>query len=104
MIILFLHFHNSPANPWELFNLQHASACNIVEHIFGILKNHFAILRCNPNLDVDTQAEIPLALAAIHNFIREYDGKGLEDLLHQDDADRATEPSHHEATGDVAPV
>ena len=44
--------------------------------------------------------EIPPALAAIHNFIREYNGEELEDLLHQDDADGATEPSHHEATGD----
>ena len=69
MIILFLHFHNSPANPQELFNLWHASAHNIVEHIFGILKNCFTILRANPNLDVDTQAQIAPALAAIHNFI-----------------------------------
>jgi hypothetical protein len=102
IIVLFLHFHGSPANPQELFNLRHASARNIVERIFGILKNRFAILRHNPNLDVDTQAEIPPALAAIHNFIREYDGEELEDLLHQDDADRATESSHHEATGDLA--
>jgi hypothetical protein len=29
----------SPKNPQELFNLRHASACNIVERIFGILKN-----------------------------------------------------------------
>jgi DDE superfamily endonuclease len=102
MIILFLHFHNSPANPQELFNLRHASARNIVERIFGILKNRFAILRGNPNLDVDTQAQIAPALAAIHNFIREYDDEEIEDLLQQYDADRAAEPSNHEATGDLA--
>ena len=52
--MLFLNIYNSPATPEELFNLHHASARNIVERIFGILKNWFGILRSNPNLDVDT--------------------------------------------------
>ena len=40
----------SPTTPQELFNLRHASARNIVERIFGILKNRFAILQHNPSL------------------------------------------------------
>jgi hypothetical protein len=30
----------SPANAEELFNLCHASACNIVKQMFGILNNY----------------------------------------------------------------
>ena len=42
----FLHSYIliSPANAKELFNLRHASARNIIERMFGILKNRFAIL------------------------------------------------------------
>ena len=80
-VILFLHIHGSPANSQELFNLWHASAHNIVEHMFSILKNCFAILRGNPNLDIDTQAMIALALAAIHNIIQDYNEEELEELL-----------------------
>jgi hypothetical protein len=67
-----------------LFNLRHASARNIVERIFGILKNRFAILRSNPNLDVDTQAKLAPALAAIHNVIREYDDIDIMAQLDED--------------------
>ena len=85
--MLVLHIYNSPANPEELFNLHHAMARNIVERIFGILKNRFGILRCNPNLDVDVQAKIAPALAAIHNVIREYDNADIEALLNEYDDD-----------------
>jgi hypothetical protein len=32
-----------PHNKEELFNLCHASACNVVEHIFGVLKKQLKI-------------------------------------------------------------
>jgi len=63
----------SPRNPKELFNLCHSSACNVVERIFGVLKRRFQILHLPPEYDMRTQALIPAALAALHNFIREYD-------------------------------
>ena len=99
--MLFLHITNSPATPQELFNLRHASARNIVERIFGILKNRFGILRSNPNLDVDTQAKLAPALAAIHNVIREYDETDVQSLLNEyiDDSP-VGEPS--EGTGELA--
>ena len=34
-----------PQNKYELFNLRHAQARNIIERIFGVLKNRFQILR-----------------------------------------------------------
>jgi DDE superfamily endonuclease len=87
-----------------LFNLHHASACNIVERIFGILKNRFAILRSNPNLDVDTQAKLAPALAAIHNVIREYDDIDITALLDEDvDYNSGIgEPSEGDHAGDLA--
>jgi hypothetical protein len=37
-----------PWNKEELFNLHHASACNVIEQIFGVLKKCFTILlRCD---------------------------------------------------------
>jgi DDE superfamily endonuclease len=63
----------SPRNPKELFNLRHSSARNVIERIFGILKRRFRILRVTPEYDMSIQALIPPALAALHNFIRQYD-------------------------------
>ena len=54
----------------ELFNLHHASACNVIEWIFGVLKWKFHILHLAPEYSLDLQAHIPAALAAIHNFTR----------------------------------
>ena len=48
----------------ELFNLCHASACNVIKHIFGILKQKFQILHLGPEYSLDIQACIPAALAA----------------------------------------
>jgi len=61
----------------ELFNLRHASAWNIVERIFGILKNRFGILQHNPSLTSKVQAHLPAALAALHNIICKYDPKEI---------------------------
>ena len=73
-----------PRNKKELFNLQHALACNVIERIFGVLKCKFWILQLAPEYSIDIQSRIPVALAAIYNFIHdqqpEEDGKdGNED-------------------------
>lgn len=57
----------------ELFNLQHASAQNVVEQILGVLKRRFHILLIAPEYSMDIQAQIPVALCAIHNFINAHD-------------------------------
>jgi hypothetical protein len=74
----YLSIFISPTTPQELFNLRHASAQNIVERIFGILKNRFAILQHNPSLTPKVQAHLPAALAALHNLICKYDPDVLE--------------------------
>ena len=98
-------FPPSPCNPKELFNLRHASARNAIERIFGILKRRFRILQLPPEYNMDVQAMIPPALAALHNFIREYD----PDEIHMYDEDELLdlhpnlEPVGELGTGRVTP-
>jgi hypothetical protein len=62
-----------PANFKELYNLRHASARNVVERIFGVIKHRWTILTRAPHYNMETQAQIPSALVALHNFILEHD-------------------------------
>ena len=64
-----LQFTKRPQNKEELFNLCHSSACNVIEHIFGVLKCWFQILLLAPEYSLEVQAWLPAALAAIQNFI-----------------------------------
>lgn len=84
----------SPSNPKELFNLRHASARNVIEHIFGILKRQFCILLFAPEYDMDIQARIPPALCALHDFIRKHDPADIEDYTDMTDIShiRADDP------------
>ncbi|KIK14942.1 hypothetical protein PISMIDRAFT_116082, partial [Pisolithus microcarpus 441] len=59
-----------PANKEELFNLQHASAQNVVKHIFGVIKHHFRILLLPLEHPIEIQALIPVALCMVYNIIR----------------------------------
>jgi hypothetical protein len=61
-----------PATKEELYNLRHASARNVIERIFGILKGRFAILNNTP--------QFKPALAAIHNFIQYHDPAEIDEI------------------------
>jgi hypothetical protein len=86
ILLLTLIIPPSPCTPKELFNLHHASACNVVEQIFGILKHRFRILYLPPEYDMSIQSHIPTALVALHNFIRHYDPKEI-DMYHDPTAE-----------------
>jgi hypothetical protein len=77
--LIFILAAVSPKNKEELFNLRHASARNVVERIFGILKRRFRILIIAPEYDMGIQARIPAALCALHNFIRRHDPSDIND-------------------------
>lgn len=62
-----------PRTKEELFNLRHSSARNVIERIFGVLKQRFRILLLPPAFGLDIQARIPASLSALHNFIRVWD-------------------------------
>jgi hypothetical protein len=60
-------------------------ARNVIERIFGVLKRCFRILA---EIDMDLQACIPAALAAIHNFIRVHDPAELTSLTDEADLEQ----------------
>ena len=70
-----------PANYKELFNLCHAQGHNVIEHIFGVIKQCWEILNHPPQSDMSTQAQIPPAWAALHNFMMDHDPNDIEDLV-----------------------
>ncbi|XP_073042049.1 uncharacterized protein [Primulina eburnea] len=59
-----------PEDAKELFNLRHASLRNVIERIFGIFKSRFKIFKTAPPFPYTTQAELVLACAGLHNFLR----------------------------------
>lgn len=77
-------FFFRPANRKELFNLRHAQARNVVERIFGVIKGRWEILTRPPEYDMDVQARVLPALAALHNFILKHDVEEREDVLDTD--------------------
>jgi hypothetical protein len=56
---------NDPENKTELFNLRHASLRNVIERIL-----RFGIFKSAPPFLFKTQAELVLACATLHNFLR----------------------------------
>ncbi|XP_042400940.1 uncharacterized protein LOC121990965 [Zingiber officinale] len=59
-----------PENAKELFNLCHAYLRNAIERIFGIFKSRFKVFKIAPPFPYTTQAELVLAYAGLHNFLR----------------------------------
>ncbi|KAH6759173.1 nuclease HARBI1-like protein [Perilla frutescens var. frutescens] len=59
-----------PRNAIELFNLRHASLRNVIERIFGVFKSRFTIFKTAPPFSFQIQAELVLACAGLHNFLR----------------------------------
>ncbi|XP_028123612.1 uncharacterized protein LOC114320746 [Camellia sinensis] len=60
----------TPNNYQEYFNMKHASARNIIEKCFGMLKMKWAILRSASYYPIKTQNRIITACCLLHNFIR----------------------------------
>ena len=71
-MILLTNENYRPETKEELFNLRHASARNVIERIFGVLKQRFRILLLPPQYKLDIQIRVPVALSALHNFIRDH--------------------------------
>ena len=80
MSFLYLLLLSRPANKEELFNLRHASARNVIERIFGVIKRCFRILLLPPEYSIDIQAYIPVALCVIHNIIKSHSDPDPEDI------------------------
>jgi hypothetical protein len=53
---------------------------NVIERIFGVLKNRFRILSLPPHCPMSVQARIPPALCLVHNVIRVHDPNDMMDF------------------------
>ncbi|KAL6883505.1 hypothetical protein ACP4OV_010919 [Aristida adscensionis] len=61
---------NNPSTAKELYNLRHASARNVIERTFGLLKMRWAILRTNSYFDFKNQWDMDdLLLHEVDNTI-----------------------------------
>ncbi|XP_011100998.1 protein ALP1-like [Sesamum indicum] len=60
-----------PQNYREFFNLKHASAHNVIERTFGLLKMRWGILRSQSFYSTKVQSRIILACCLQHNFLRQ---------------------------------
>ncbi|KAG8478543.1 hypothetical protein CXB51_028307 [Gossypium anomalum] len=61
-----------PSTPEEFFNMKHASARNVIERCFGLLKLRWGILRSLSFYPVRVHNRIIIACCLLHNFIRTY--------------------------------
>ncbi|KAL0449386.1 UNVERIFIED_CONTAM: hypothetical protein Slati_1495000 [Sesamum latifolium] len=76
--------NNTPQNHQEFFNMKHASARNVIERTFGLLKARWAILRSPSFYDIDDQNRIIIACCLLHNFIhQEMSVDPLESMLNE---------------------
>jgi hypothetical protein len=75
---------------------------NVVERIFGVIKNRWAILTRPPEYDMDIQARVPAAMAALHNFILEHDSIEWDDILDMDFEDANPGTRHGNDFGELA--
>ncbi|KAK5794253.1 hypothetical protein PVK06_035471 [Gossypium arboreum] len=61
-----------PSTLEEVFNMKHASARNIIERCFGLLKLRWGKLRSPSFYPVRVHNRIIIACCLLHNFIRTY--------------------------------
>ena len=95
----YLYVGYRPKNKEELFNIRHASARNVIERIFGVIKRRFRILLIAPEYSLDIQARIPAVLCAIHNVIRAHD---VDDIIPEMDPDSGNPNDHDHIASSAA--
>ncbi|XP_021814307.1 protein ALP1-like isoform X2 [Prunus avium] len=61
---------HTPSNHEEYFNMKHASARNVIERCFGLIKVRWGILRSPSFYPIKTQCRIITACCLLHNLIR----------------------------------
>lgn len=77
-----------PTTNEEFFNMKHSSARNVIERLFGLIKNRWAILRSPSYYPMKIQNRIIVACCLLHNFIKQEMGDyQLEDDGNDGEAD-----------------
>jgi len=94
--------NQKPQNRNELYNLRHASARNVIERVFGVMKRRFKIIREANGYDLKTNAKVMSALVALHNFLRHHDADDIPEPWTEDDDDDNPADNETGATGQAA--
>ena len=71
---------NNPQTPRELYNLRHASARNVIERTFGLLKMRWAILGTSSFFRIRNQIRVINACCILHNFLRDRQ-REMDDIM-----------------------
>lgn len=97
-----------PTTNEEFFNMKHSSARNVIERLFGLIKNRWAILRSPSYYPMKIQNRIIVACCLLHSFIKqemgdyqleddgndcEADGDGSDENEDEGDFVSSVEPS-----------
>lgn len=86
---------HQPTTAKELFNMRHSSARNVIERMFGILKNRWGILRSPSFYPAKFHNRIILACCLLHNFIKNemggYEMDNEDDVLLEGEEDHSGE-------------
>src|ERR1700748_1692505 len=94
--------NQKPQNRNELYNLRHASALNVIERVFGVMKRRFKIIREVNGYDLQTNAKVMSALVALHNFLRHHDADDIPEPWTEDNEDEDGAENESGATGPAA--
>ncbi|KAL0553616.1 hypothetical protein IC582_007516 [Cucumis melo] len=60
---------NATTNAKEYFNMKHSLARNVIERAFGVLKDHWVVLRGKSYYLLQVQCRTILACCLVHNLI-----------------------------------
>ncbi|ODN73084.1 hypothetical protein L198_08314, partial [Cryptococcus wingfieldii CBS 7118] len=63
-----------PKNKEELYNLRHAQARNVIERIFGVVKERFSIMKHGSEFSMADQFRTIYAVCVLHNMITTKEG------------------------------
>lgn len=76
----------------DLFNLRHSKLRNVVEKIFAVLKQCFALFQIAPHYPIKTQVKLVVACCILHNYIRQHnlDDKMFVEAMNESIQDEIT--------------
>ncbi|KAH6825361.1 hypothetical protein C2S53_018263 [Perilla frutescens var. hirtella] len=94
-----------PTTAEEFFNMKHSSARNVIERLFDLIKNRWAILRSPSYYPIKIQNRIIMVCCLLHNFIKQEmgnyqvgdDGRGVDGSNDGEDGEELVTSSNQKA-------
>jgi hypothetical protein len=91
-----------PSSKEELFNLRHSSLRNVIERVFGVLKQRFPVLREMVPYPFEMQVQFVISILTIHNFIKIKQKEfNIDEYFQWEDNQLLQDPNNRAADGDA---